>query len=95
MPAKPPPRARAIASKRAATNFFFAATNLLAARRVVVSTAPLRRRGVELERDRCTERSVRRYGTRRARLKGHDGAQTTVGWGVLAYNLDTLAIRAA
>jgi IS5 family transposase len=37
----------------------------------------------------------RRYGTRRARLKGHDGAQTTVGWGVLAYNLDTLAIRAA
>ena len=37
----------------------------------------------------------RRYGTRRARLKGHDGAQTTVGWSVLAYNLDTLAIRAA
>jgi IS5 family transposase len=37
----------------------------------------------------------RRYGTRRARLKGHDGAQTTVGWGVLAYNLDTLAIRTA
>jgi transposase, IS5 family len=37
----------------------------------------------------------RRYGTRRSRLKGHDGAQTTVGWGVLAYNLDTLAIRTA
>jgi transposase, IS5 family len=37
----------------------------------------------------------RRYGTRRARLKGHDGAQTTVGWSVLTYNLDTLAIRAA
>jgi transposase, IS5 family len=35
----------------------------------------------------------RRYGTRRARLKGHDGAQTTVGWSVLTYNLDTLAIR--
>jgi hypothetical protein len=32
---------------------------------------------------------------RRARLNGHDGAQTTVGCGVLAYNLDTLAIRAA
>lgn len=35
----------------------------------------------------------RRYGTRRARLKGHRGAQTAVGWGVLTYNLDTLAIR--
>jgi transposase, IS5 family len=37
----------------------------------------------------------RRYGTRRSRLKGHDGARTTVGWSVLTYNLDTLAIRAA
>jgi IS5 family transposase len=37
----------------------------------------------------------RRYGTRRSRLKGHDGACTTVGWSVLTYNLDTLAIRAA
>ena len=35
----------------------------------------------------------RRYGTRRSRLKGQNGAQTTVGWSVLAYNLDTLAIR--
>src|SRR4051794_22275118 len=32
----------------------------------------------------------RRYGTRRSRLKGEDGARTTVGWTVLAYNLDTL-----
>lgn len=37
----------------------------------------------------------RRYGTRRTRLKGHTGARTTVGWSVLAYNLDTLAIRTA
>jgi IS5 family transposase len=37
----------------------------------------------------------RRYGTRRSRLKGHGGAQTTVGWSVLTYNLDTLAIRTA
>jgi IS5 family transposase len=37
----------------------------------------------------------RRYGTRRSRLKGHTGARTTVGWSVLAYNLDTLAIRTA
>jgi IS5 family transposase len=37
----------------------------------------------------------RRYGTRRSRLKGHDGARTTVGWSVLTYNLDTLAIRTA
>src|SRR3954447_15976318 len=35
----------------------------------------------------------RRYGTRRTRLKGHSVARTTVGWSVLAYNLDTLAIR--
>jgi IS5 family transposase len=35
----------------------------------------------------------RRYGLRRSRLKGHDGARTWVGWGLLAYNLDTLAAR--
>jgi IS5 family transposase len=37
----------------------------------------------------------RRYGLRRSRLKGHDGARTWAGWAVLAYNLDTLAIRGA
>jgi transposase, IS5 family len=37
----------------------------------------------------------RRYGARRSRLKGHDGARTTVRWSVLTYNLDTLAIRTA
>jgi transposase, IS5 family len=37
----------------------------------------------------------RRYGMRRTRLKGHHGARTWVAWGILAYNLDTLAIRAA
>ena len=36
----------------------------------------------------------RRYGLRRTRLKGHAGARTWVAWSVLAYNLDTLAIRA-
>ena len=36
----------------------------------------------------------RRYGLHRSRLKGHDGARTWVAWGILAYNLDTLAIRA-
>lgn len=35
----------------------------------------------------------RRYGLRRTRLRGHDGARTWVGWGVLTYNLDTLAAR--
>jgi IS5 family transposase len=35
----------------------------------------------------------RRYGLRRSRLKGHQGARTWVAWGILAYNLDTLAIR--
>jgi transposase, IS5 family len=35
----------------------------------------------------------RRYGLRRTRLKGHQGARTWVGWAILAYNLDTLAIR--
>jgi len=35
----------------------------------------------------------RRYGLRRSRLKGHPGAQTWGAWAVLAYNLDTLAIR--
>jgi IS5 family transposase len=37
----------------------------------------------------------RRYGMRRSRLKGHPGAQTWAAWALLAYNLDTLAIRNA
>jgi len=37
----------------------------------------------------------RRYGMRRSRLKGHQGARTWAAWAILAYNLDTLAIRAA
>jgi IS5 family transposase len=36
----------------------------------------------------------RRYGLRRSRLKGHQGQQIWSGWAVLAYNLDTLAVRA-
>ena len=37
----------------------------------------------------------RRYGLRRSRLRGEPGAKTTAGWGILAYNLDTLNIRTA
>jgi transposase, IS5 family len=37
----------------------------------------------------------RRYGLGRSRLKGHTGARIWVAWGILAYNLDTLAIRTA
>jgi IS5 family transposase len=37
----------------------------------------------------------RRYGMRRSRLRGHQGAQTWVGWAILAYNLDTLAVQPA
>ena len=37
----------------------------------------------------------RRYGLRRSRLKGHQGARTWAAWAILAYNLDTLAIRTA
>jgi len=36
----------------------------------------------------------RGYGLRRSRLKGHEGQRTWTGWGILTYNLDTLAIRA-
>jgi IS5 family transposase len=36
----------------------------------------------------------RGYGMRRTRLRGLDGARTSVGWSILTYNLDTLAIRA-
>jgi IS5 family transposase len=36
----------------------------------------------------------RGYGLRRSRLKGHDGMKIWTGWAILAYNLDTLAIRA-
>jgi transposase, IS5 family len=37
----------------------------------------------------------RRYGLGRSRLKGHLGARTWTAWVILAYNLDTLAIRSA
>jgi IS5 family transposase len=36
----------------------------------------------------------RRYGLDRSRLKGHEGQQIWAGWAILAYNADTLAIRA-
>jgi IS5 family transposase len=35
----------------------------------------------------------RRYGLRRSRLKDDDGMRTWTGWVILAYDLDTLAIR--
>ncbi len=35
----------------------------------------------------------RSYGLRRSRLRGHDGMKTWTGWAILAYDLDTLAIR--
>ncbi|MCA1700952.1 MAG: transposase, partial [Actinobacteria bacterium] len=35
----------------------------------------------------------RGYGLKRSRLKGHPGAQTWTAWAILAYDLDTLAIR--
>jgi transposase, IS5 family len=35
----------------------------------------------------------RSYGMDRSRLKGNEGQQIWTGWGILAYNADTLAIR--
>jgi IS5 family transposase len=35
----------------------------------------------------------RGYGQGRSRLKGHRGQQAWTAWGILAYNLDTLAVR--
>jgi IS5 family transposase len=35
----------------------------------------------------------RGYGMRRSRLKGDDGMQIWTGWAILAYDLDTLAVR--
>jgi hypothetical protein len=37
----------------------------------------------------------RSYGLRRSRLKGQPGTKTWTAWAILAYNLDTLAIRAS
>jgi IS5 family transposase len=37
----------------------------------------------------------RGYGLRRSRLKGDNGQKAWTGWAILAYNLDTLALRAA
>jgi transposase, IS5 family len=37
----------------------------------------------------------RGYGMRRSRLKGDEGQQIWTGWGILAYDLDTLTIRTA
>jgi IS5 family transposase len=36
----------------------------------------------------------RRYGLGRSRLKGEQGQKTWTGWAILAYNADTLAVRA-
>jgi IS5 family transposase len=36
----------------------------------------------------------RRYGLDPSRLKGHAAQQTWTAWAILAYNLDTLAVRA-
>ena len=36
----------------------------------------------------------RRYGMDRSRLKGDEGRQIWTGWSILAYNADTLAVRA-
>jgi len=36
----------------------------------------------------------RNYGLDRSRLKGHAGQQTWTAWAILAYDLDTLAVRA-
>ena len=35
----------------------------------------------------------RRYGLNRSRLKGHDGQRIWTEWSILAYDLDTLAVR--
>jgi IS5 family transposase len=35
----------------------------------------------------------RGYGMRRTRLRGHAGARTWTGWGILTYNLDTLTVQ--
>jgi IS5 family transposase len=35
----------------------------------------------------------RRYGMSRSRLKGHDGQRIWTEWSILAYDLDTLAVR--
>jgi IS5 family transposase len=37
----------------------------------------------------------RGYRLGRSRLKGNEGQQIWAGWSILAYNLDTLAIRNA
>jgi hypothetical protein len=55
MPANRPPTAGAIASSRAAREIVLRHDQPSRVRRVVSSTAPLRRWGVELERDRCRE----------------------------------------
>ncbi len=36
----------------------------------------------------------RRYGMGRSRLKGHEGQQIWTEWAILAYDADTLAVRA-
>jgi hypothetical protein len=36
----------------------------------------------------------RRYGLGRSRLKGEQGQKTWTAWAILAYNADTLAVRA-
>jgi IS5 family transposase len=37
----------------------------------------------------------RGYGMRRSHLQGDEGQKTWTGWGILAYDLDTMTIRSA
>ena len=48
---------------------------------------------VKLRMRAASRSAAASYGFRRSRLRGHDGARTWIGWGVLAYNLDTLVAR--
>jgi IS5 family transposase len=58
-----------------------------------------RRTSLRLQRYRTGEEGrishlKRRYGMGRSRLKGHEGQRIWTEWGILAYNADTLAVRA-
>lgn len=78
----------------AANSAFEGSAIFIAGRQQPVSRRPRRRlAGYRVGCEARISHLKRSYGMRRSRLRGHRGARTWVGWAILAYNLDTLAVQ--
>ena len=83
-------------SAEAANSAFEGSAVFIAGRQQPVSRRPRKRlAGYPVGCEARISHPKRGYGMRRSRLRGHRSARTWVGWAILAYNLDTLAVQRA